>query len=80
MMVKLSWTDADAARMGGLRYNVYASAKTPVAPTPENLIVPLLPQASYTYNRLNLLLSRLHLAVTAIDRWGNESEPTQYDK
>ena len=80
MMVKLSWTDADAARMGGLRYNVYASAKKPVAPTPENLIVPLLPQASYTYNRLNLLLSRLHLAVTAIDRWGNESEPTQYDK
>ncbi|MBQ2045344.1 MAG: hypothetical protein II261_10980, partial [Bacteroidaceae bacterium] len=34
---------------------------------------------AYTYNLLNATLYGMHLAVTAIDRYGNESEPLFID-
>ncbi len=76
-LVKLSWEEAEASQ-GGLRYNVYASKNFPVDTTAENLVATLLPQPTYVYNRFMLLLHRLHLAVTAVDRSGNESAAAQY--
>ena len=82
-LIKLTWKSADQeeeARRGGLRYNVYASVAAPVDITrSENLVASLLPKAEFEVNRLTLLLYRLHLAVTAIDRSGNESEAAQLD-
>ena len=39
----------------------------------------LLPKPEYRFDRSTLLLYGLHLAVTAIDRVGNESEAAQLD-
>ena len=61
-----------------LRYNVYASADWPVDITrAENLVATLLPTPSFTFSHLYTTLAQLHLAVTSIDRYGNESAPTQ---
>lgn len=77
-MMRLRWESADATSQGGLRYNVYASKTLPVDTTAENLVAMLLPEPVYTYNRFTLLLNRLHLAITAVDRSGNESAATPY--
>ena len=61
-----------------LRYNVYASANWPVDITcAENLVATLLPTPTFTFSHLYTTLAQLHLAVTSIDRYGNESAPTQ---
>lgn len=82
-MLKLTWKSPDLkeeSARGGLRYNIYASATQPVDVTQaENLVACLLQKPEYTVNRLTLLLYGLHLAVTAVDRSGNESEPAQLD-
>ena len=75
----LRWR-ADGEEPGGLRYNVYASAQAPVdVGRAENLVAPLLPTPEYRFDRLTLMACGLHLAVTAIDRSGNESEAAQLD-
>jgi len=80
-MVRLTWTSTDQkeeAARGGLRYNFYASTTSPVDVTrAENLVASLLQKPEYTVNRLALLLYGLNLAVTAVDRSGNESEAAQ---
>ena len=61
-----------------LRYNVYASTDWPVDITrAENLVATLLPEQRFTFSHLYTTLAQLHLAVTSIDRYGNESAPTQ---
>ncbi len=71
----LTW---EAVEAGGqaCRYAIYASRKTPVdTQDPANLVT-LTWQPEYTYNLLSSTLYGLHLAVTAIDRFWNESEAT----
>lgn len=74
----LTWQPANDNLGGSMRYNVYASEQYPVDVTrAENLVSALMPECSYTYNRLNAAIRGLHFAVTAIDRCGNESKPVQ---
>ncbi|MBQ8050834.1 MAG: family 10 glycosylhydrolase [Bacteroidaceae bacterium] len=76
----LHWSvPQDEATRGGLRYNIYASTTYPVSTTPENLVAMLQPEPRYTFNRLTTRLFGLHLAVTAIDRSGNESPAAQLE-
>ena len=58
------------------RYAIYASREMPVdIEKPENLVT-VTWQPEYTYSLLSSTLYGLHLAVTAIDRYWNESEAT----
>lgn len=77
----LSWEPSqDNLQGGGVRYNVYASRQYPVDTTnPENLVACCLQQPIYRYNRLFVHLYGMNLAVTALDRCGNESEAAQLD-
>ena len=80
---QLRWDDATpeavaATPSGGLRYNVYASRSWPVdCERAENIVAMALGEPRYTFNRLYAALSGYNLAVTAIDRYGNESPATQ---
>ncbi len=80
---RLEWDDAPrqphaAPEHGGIRYNVYASTTFPVDVTrAENIVAMGLTQSHYDYNRLYAALSGVNFAVTAIDRYGNESEPVE---
>ena len=61
-----------------LRYNVYASSEWPVdISLAENLVATLLPEARFSFDPVYTALSNLYLAVTTIDRYGNESAATQ---
>lgn len=73
--VTLSWQPcSDNLPQGGVRYNVYASRTYPVDVTrAENLVAVNLREPRYRYNKV----WGMNLAVTAIDRCGNESLPLQ---
>ena len=74
----LRWNnDESEEASGGVRYNVYASTDFPVDTIADNLIATLLPAPQYAFNRLTAMLTGLHLAITAIDRSGNESDAAQ---
>ncbi len=56
-------------------YNVYASRSYPVdISRPENLIAVKTRDTRFEYNPMFCLLNGIHFAVTAIDRFGNESQ------
>ena len=60
------------------RYNVYASRRWPVDTSrPENIVAAAIVEPRYVFNRLYAALSGYNLAVTAMDRYGNESEAVQ---
>lgn len=60
------------------RYNVYASRQWPVDTSrPENLVAIAIDEPRYVFNRLYAALSGYNLAVTALDRYGNESQSVQ---
>lgn len=61
----------------GCRYVVYASRQLPVDTSNPANIVTVTSQCEYAYNLLSSTLMGLHFAVTALDRYGNESEPTE---
>ena len=68
----------ETTEASSLRYNVYASTSWPVdISRPENLVATLLPQSHFSFDPVYTALSRLHLAVTAVDRCGNESTAIQ---
>lgn len=73
---RLTWQPStDNLSAGGVRYNVYVSRQFPVdVSDPQNLVATSLLQPSYTYNRLMVRLYGMHIAVTAMDRCGNESQ------
>ena len=76
--VRLSW---QPVRSGGstCRYIIYASREMPVdISNPANLIT-IVSEPEYTYNLLTATLWNLHLAVTTLDRYGNESLPHVID-
>lgn len=58
------------------RYVVYASKEKPVDTSKAENMVCILREPSYTYNLLSATLWNLNLAITSLDSYGNESEPT----
>lgn len=73
-MCELRWLPSKDNLPAGVRYNVYASKEYPVdVSRAENIIAANLQECRYTYNQQY----GLHIAVTAIDRCGNESKPVQ---
>ncbi len=79
-MSRLSWEPStDNLEAGGVFYNVYVSRQFPVDTScPENLVAARLTEPSYVFNRLMVHLYGMHIAVTAMDRCGNESEPVTF--
>ena len=74
----LSWLPSTDDQSGGVRYNVYASTIWPVdISKAENLVATFLPEPHFAVNSAYVAFSGLNLAVTAIDRSGNESAPLQ---
>ena len=75
----LAWNPSTDNLGGGVRYNVYASRQWPVdVSRAENLVATLLPQTTFSYNRIAAI--GYHFALTAIDRCGNESQALQLTK
>jgi len=63
-----------------VRYNLYASRQTPVdISRPEHLVAVNLTECRYAANRVFNTLNGMHFAVTAVDRFGNESQPTPFE-
>ena len=57
----------------GCRYVIYASKQLPVDTSDPANIVMVTPKCEYPYNLLSSTLLGLHFKVTALDRYGNES-------
>lgn len=71
--IRLEWKAAEEMREEGLLYNLYASATPPVdVENPTNLKAVRLRDTSYVS-----LKDNCYYAVTAMDRYGNESLPLQ---
>lgn len=69
----LTWQGADS-----LRYNIYGSSTYPVdIEDPTNLLHTYRSETSYTISFPSLVVP-CHYAITAIDRFGNESAPLQW--
>ena len=69
----LTWQGADS-----LRYNIYSSSTYPVdIEDPTNLLHTYRSETSYTISFPSLVVP-CHYAITAIDRFGNESAPLQW--
>lgn len=79
-MSRLSWEPStDNLEAGGVFYNVYVSRQFPVDTScPEHLVAARLTAPSYVFNRLLVHLYGMHIAVTAMDRCGNESAPVTF--
>lgn len=74
--IGLTWSLPKHQPDGGLTFNVYASADTPVdIKDSRNLIVNNLRDNYLTINRN----SKLNFAVTSVDRYGNESQPVIFN-
>lgn len=78
--VELHWTAATDNTPGAtVRYNLYASKSNPVnTSTPSNIITADLYGTSFTYDIPTDDSPFLHFAITAVDRFGNESKPVQF--
>ena len=59
------------------RYVIYASTKQPVDTKNPKNIVKITSDNCYIYSLLGAYYHDYHLAVTALDRYGNESLPLQ---
>lgn len=78
-MERLSWKPCTDNLSGekGMRYNVYVSRALPVdISDSRNLVAASLTEPTYSFNRLMVRLYGMHIAVTAMDRCGNESLPS----
>lgn len=74
----LAWDPVRGKHGDRCRYVIYASKAKPVdTGNPANLIT-VTADAHYTYNLLSRTLHGLNMAVTALDRFGNESDPTEF--
>lgn len=78
---RLTWHPAhDNMQAGGIRYNVYASPVWPIDITrAENLVAAAITDTTYTLNRMAALCHGRYIAITAMDRCGNESSPVSLD-
>ena len=69
---RLEWTAVE-----GCRYVIYASSGTPIDTSNPKNIVKVTYETSFTYSLLGAFYHDYHLAVTALDRYGNESLPLE---
>ena len=70
---KIEWkTETDDCR-----FVIYASSKQPVDTSNPQNIVKMTYETSYVYNLLSAYYHNYHLAITALDRFGNESLPLE---
>lgn len=74
----LAWSQVRGKHGEACRYVLYASKSTPIDITDPANIVLVTESNEYTYNLLSRTLYGLHMAVTALDRFGNESQPTEF--
>ena len=65
-------------RQEGCRYVLYADTKKPVGTEDPRNIVRVTCDNSFTYSLLAAYYHGYHLAVTALDRYGNESLPLEF--
>ena len=68
----LEWTPVE-----GCRYVIYASTRTPIDTSNPANIVKVTYETQFTYSLLGAYYHNYHLAVTALDRYGNESPPLE---
>ena len=61
----------------GCRFVIYASSKTPIDTSNPANIVKVTYETNFTYSLLETYYRNYHLAVTALDRFGNESQPLE---
>lgn len=66
----IEWTPQE-----NCRFVIYASTKLPVDTSDPKNIVKVTYETSYTYNLLGAYYHNYHIAITALDRYGNESLP-----
>ena len=59
------------------RFVIYASSKQPVDTDNPKNIVKMTYETSFTYSLLGAYYHNYHLAITALDRFGNESLPLE---
>lgn len=59
----------------GCRYVIYASSELPVDTSKPQNIVKVTRDTSFTYSLLGAYYRNYHFAITALDRYGNESLP-----
>jgi len=69
---RLEWTGQE-----GCRYVIYASSKLPIDTSNPANIVKMTYETSYVYSLLCAYYHDYHLAITALDRFGNESLPLE---
>lgn len=74
----VAWDEVKGQSGESCRYVIYADKNTPVDISNPANIVMITSQREYTYNLLSRTLYNLHLAVTTLDRYGNESLPTEF--
>lgn len=74
----ITWNQVKGQHGESCRYVIYADKNTPVDITNPANIVTTTDSNEYNYNLLSRTLYGLHMAITAIDRFGNESAPTQF--
>ncbi len=73
---RITWKNTHIPE-GGLRYVLYASPRYPVDTTNPKHLIKVTSESEYTYSLLSRTLYGYHLVVTALDRYGNESEPLE---
>ena len=61
----------------GCRFVIYADTKSPVDTGEAKNIVKVTSDTDYTYSMLGAYYRNYHLAITALDRYGNESLPLE---
>ena len=79
-LIKLHWDASEDNTPGAeVRYNIYASDHAPVNTNlADNIITADLYGTSFTYTIPENQPPFLHFAITAVDRFGNESQATQF--
>ena len=72
----IRWKPSSTPKAGGIHYRVYASNSYPVnIEQGEHIVATYLRDSSYTYIQELPWRKRLYWAITAVDRFGNESLP-----
>ena len=74
----LAWTPTKGKHGEACHYVLYAGKSSPVDTSDPANIVTVTWDCEYTYNLLSRTLYGLHMAVTAVDRFGNESQPMEF--
>ena len=78
--VSLSWDIPVSNDTTSIRYRIYAANQYPVdTEKPQHIVCTGTSQASFTLPRTNSQANRLYWAVTAVDRYGNESPGSAFN-